>query len=506
MSALDVGRGLPGRERVSDPARPAVPNGPYLVIGTGNAGRSAALALAERSGASAVLICDDAGGDEVRLARQGLEKRGIAFTEDAISVLDRIRLVVKSPGIAMDHAVVEHANRRGIPVIDEFELGWRLGSQPVIGVTGTDGKSTTAALVESALSAAGGNPLLSGNVEGFRGCPAMSAVPRDHRGWVVAEISSYQAEGSPDLLPSAAVLTNLTPAHLARHGGMAGYAEAKRRLFVRGDSAVSLAVLNVDDEFGRQLATEVGERGGRALTYGFAPGAEFRIRGCNSTLRSGMVELEARGELLEIETRLPGAHNAANVAAALALAEGLGLTREATLEGLANTVPVPGRFELVDEGQPFDVVVDMAHTPAAVERTLGLARGLTSARQGRTIAVMGKVGPGTRPYQEAIGRACRSGADHLVICGSSLRGEPQLIEVPGVLAGARQIAGGDVEVVLDRRNAIRRALSLARPADLVAILGRGGRRRMMYDTKGRPGTFDDREVARELLREMDVAR
>jgi UDP-N-acetylmuramoyl-L-alanyl-D-glutamate--2,6-diaminopimelate ligase len=118
------------------------------------------------------------------------------------------------------------------------------------------------------------------------------------------------------------------------------------------------------------------------------------------------------------------------------------------------------------------------------------------------IAVMGKVGPGTRPYQEAVGRACREGSDHLVICGSSLRGEPQLIEVPGVLAGARAAEGGEVEVVLDRRKAIATGLSLARPGDLVAILGRGGRRRMMYDTKGPPGTFDDREVAGELLAEL----
>jgi UDP-N-acetylmuramoyl-L-alanyl-D-glutamate--2,6-diaminopimelate ligase len=163
---------------------------------------------------------------------------------------------------------------------------------------------------------------------------------------------------------------------------------------------------------------------------------------------------------------------------------------------------VPGRFEPVDEGQPFDVIVDFAHTPVGVERTLGLARELAAARGGRTIAMMGKVGPAARPYQEAIGRACRSGADHLVICGSSLRGEPQLIEVPGVHAGAKQVEGGEVEIVIDRRKAIARALAIARAGDIVLILGRGGRLRMRYDTKGPPGVFDDREVARELLREQ----
>jgi UDP-N-acetylmuramoyl-L-alanyl-D-glutamate--2,6-diaminopimelate ligase len=118
------------------------------------------------------------------------------------------------------------------------------------------------------------------------------------------------------------------------------------------------------------------------------------------------------------------------------------------------------------------------------------------------IAMMGKVGRSYPSYREAIGRAARSGADHLVICGTSLRGEPPLIELSGILAGARQVEGGDIEVVLDRRAAISRSLSRARPGDLVAILGRGGRRRMTYDTKGRPGSFDDRQVARELLGEM----
>jgi UDP-N-acetylmuramoyl-L-alanyl-D-glutamate--2,6-diaminopimelate ligase len=502
MAVLDVDRGLPGRERVAEPARPDIPDGPYLVMGTGNAGRSAVTAVAALSGFSAVLVSDDSMGNEVRSVRRALAKQGIAFTDDPEGALDRVRLVVKSPGIPMDHPVITAAAQRRIPVIDEFELGWRLSSQPIVAVTGTDGKSTTAALVLATLRAAGGRPLMSGNVEGFRHCPAMSAVPRDHQGWVVAEVSSYQAEGSPEFMPSAAVLTNLSGAHLNRHGSMADYAEAKRRLFVRGDRAVSLAVLNADDPFGRRLAEEVVERGGRTLTFGVARDADVRVRRCASSLRRAAVEIEVLDESIQLETRLPGWHNAANVAAALALSEGLGLDRRQAVRALEGTEPVPGRFEPVNEGQPFDVLVDFAHTPAAVERTLATAGELISRPGGRSIVVMGKVGAAPRTYQQAVGRAARSGADHLVICGSSIRGEPPLVELSGILAGARQVAHGNVEVVLDRRRAISRALSLARPGDLVAILGRGGRRRMTYDTKGPPGRFDDREVARELLGEM----
>ena len=505
MSVPRVDRGLPGRDAVNEPRRPAVPDGPYLVMGVGNAGRSAATALADRGGGFPVIVCDEASGDEVRRARRDLARRGVEFTTDPIGALDRVRAVVKSPGIKLSVPVIEAARARRLPVLDEFELGWRLSWQPVVAITGTDGKSTTCALVVAALDAAGGRPLLAGNVEGFRHAPPMSAIPPEHDGWVVAEVSSYQAAGSPEFLPSAAVLTNLTVAHLGWHGSMESYARAKRRLFVRGDRAVSLAVLNTDADFGLGLAAEVAERGGRALTFGFSTDAEYRIRTCESSLRGGRVEIEAPGGSLEIETRLPGAYNAANATAALALSDGLGLSRETTLEALAGASAVPGRFDPVDQGQPFDVVVDFAHTPAGVTQVLGLARQLASERGGRAIAVMGKVGPGTRLYQEAIGRACRQGADHLIICGSSLRGEPQLIEVPGVLAGARQAEGGEVEVVLDRRKAISRGLSLAQPGDLVTILGRGGRRRMMYDRKGPTGRFDDREVARELLVEMGYA-
>jgi UDP-N-acetylmuramoyl-L-alanyl-D-glutamate--2,6-diaminopimelate ligase len=502
MSVLDVGRGLPGLERVAQPPRPAVPAGPYLVIGASHAGRSAATALADRSGSSSVVVCDDLIGVEVRAARRALSKRGIGFEDDPVGALDRVGAIVKSPGIPMDHAVIEAAGRRGIPVIDEFELGWRLSWQPVVAVTGTDGKSTTTALVNSALRAAGGNPLLTGNIDGFRGCPSMSVLPREHQGWVVAEVSSYQAEGCPEFLPSAAVLTNLTEAHLGRHGSMAEYAAAKRRLFVRGENAVSLAVLNADDAFGRRLAAEVTDRGGRALTFGVAQDADFRIRACRSTLRGATVQIDMLGEAIELETRLPGAHNAANVAAALALAGGLGLQTEVTVAAIESTDPVPGRFEPVDEGQPFDIVVDFAHTPAAVARTLETGRELVAPRRGRLIALMGKVGAAIPQSREAIGRAARAGADHLVICSSALRGEPPLLEVAGIAAGARKGKGGEVEVILDRRKAIARALSLARAGDLVAILGRGARRRMTYDTKGRAGSFDDRQVVRELLSEM----
>ncbi len=487
----------------STSSRPPLPDGAALVLGLGEAGQAAATALAARRGPGSVRVWDDSQSNEVRAARSSLSSLGVTLPADESSALAGAAFVVKSPGVPMENHMLEAASRAGILVLDELELAWRMSSWPIAAVTGTNGKSTTTTLVHTVLEAGGLNPVLAGNVESYRGLTALSAVPPDHDGWVAAEVSSYQLLGTPAFLPDAAVLTNLTPDHLNRHKTMAEYAEAKRRAFVRGERAVELAVLNADDELGRRLAEEVGERGGRALTFGRSPDAGYRIRRWRSHLYGGAYEIEAPDAPISIETRLPGCHNAANVAAAIAFADGLGLEREPVLAGIAEMEPLPGRFEPVDEGQPFDVVVDFALSVDAVQRALETARELTEPRGGRVIVVMGAIGRSHRPTRKQTGRAAREGADHLILCGSSMRGEPPMIALEGLLIGAREANGGELEVVLARRAAISRGLELARPGDLVAILGRGGLPTMAYDARGGSGPFDDREVARELLRERD---
>ena len=472
------------------------------MLGLGEAGQAAARALAAERGAESVLICDDGRSDGVLDARRSLGKLGLTWVPNPASALEEVGFVVKSPGIPIDNWLLERASRAGILVVDELELAWRRSSWPIAAVTGTNGKSTTATLVYTALRAGGANPVLAGNVESYRGLGALSAVPDDHDGWVAAEVSSYQLVGCPQFLPDAAVLTNLTPDHLSRHRTMSEYAEAKRRAFVRGGRAVDLGVVSADDDLGRRLAEEIRERGGRALTFGISADADYRILGCCSTLLGGCFEIGTPDSGVSIETRLPGEHNAANVAAAIALADGLGLAGEPVLQALGAMTPLPGRFEPVEAGQPFDVVVDFALSSDAVRTALKTARGLTEPCGGRVIAVMGAIGRSFRATRELTGRAAREGADHLILCGSSMRGEPPLIALEGLLAGARDAEGGELEVVLDRRGAIARGLEHAEPGDLVAILGRGGLPTMAYDARGGSGPFDDREVARELLREM----
>ena len=462
------------------------------MLGLRRAGIAAVEALVRRFGPEAVHVWDDSPDARARLSIAGVrlleQERG----------LQGIGLVVKSPGVEPSHPLLLEARRVGAAVLDELELGWRLGSPPLLAVTGTNGKSTTAALLAEVLRAGGAEASLAGNVESIQGGP-LSALKSAGRGWVVAEVSSYQAEFLLEMRARAAIFTNLTPDHLQRHGTMEAYGAAKRRLFVNDAGAVQLAVLNVDDPFGRTLERDVRALGGRTLTYGVAEDAGYRIEGCESYAGGSRLALRTPRGPIELATRMPGLHNAANTVAVLALADGLGLAREPALAALAGASLPPGRMERVDAGQPFEVFVDFAHSPDSLDRALAALRSITSARGGRLIAVVGLAPTGERRTREECGRVARAGCDHLVLSAWSLRGEPPLVSLAWVLAGARSRQGAALEVLARRRAAIARAFSLAGPRDVVAILGRGPIGRIALDERGGAIAFDDRAVARELL-------
>jgi UDP-N-acetylmuramoylalanine-D-glutamate ligase len=468
------------------------------VVGLGRAGSAAARALAEKAGPGAVRVWDRA-ADAPQLEGAADLRRlqvDVRLGGDGLEALADVRTVVKSPGVWPQAPVLAEAARRGLEIVDELDVGWRLVSAPTVGVTGTKGKSTISSLCSSLLAAHGLEPVLAGNTE--YGPPlselALGGVPRS----VVAEVSSFQAEFCPALAVDAAVFTNLTPEHLGRHGDMDAYGAAKRRLFVRGDWCVPLASLNVDDDLGRKLAREVEERGGSVLTYGAAPEAAYRIVDCRWTLREAEVSVEAPDGLVEMWIRLPGRHNAANATAVLALGDGLGLPREITLEALAAAKPVPGRFEVLEVDRPFDVVVDLGFTIDAVDKVLSTARELVVARNGRLLTVLSIIGRSGPVIGSEVGARARELSDHLVLCGSSYRGEPRLLTLAEMAAGARAAEGGPVETVIDRRKGIVRGLAAARPGDLVMLVGRGPITREATDARGGFRELSDRQIVREL--------
>jgi UDP-N-acetylmuramoylalanine-D-glutamate ligase len=454
--------------------------------------------LAAAAGPGAVRVWDSETDPPQQRRAQALRQIGVEVRlgGDGVDALGDARTVVKSPGVPPEIPVVAEATGRGIEVVDELEIGWRLVPAPTVAVTGTNGKTTVTALCVEVLAQQGFEPALAGNT--LLG-PALSELslgppPRS----VVAEVSSYQAEYSRALAVDAAIFTNLTPDHLNRHGTMEAYGAAKRRLFMRDDWTVPLAAINVDDRLGRALADEIEARGGRALRYGWGANAAYRVVECSSSLTAGEATVETPDGAVDLVTRLPGAYNAANATAVLALADGLGLPRDGTLAALAATAPVPGRFEVIALDRPCDIVVDLAYTVDSIEKFLAAARAHVSQRGGRlltVLAIVGRAGPETGGAAAALAREL---SDHLILSGTSYRGESRLISLQAMVVGARAVSGCALDVVIDREAAIALAIEAARPGDLVAILGRGSICHEATDARGGSRPLDDRQVAREI--------
>ena len=378
-----------------------VPGGPYLVLGCGLAGVAAAEAL---TGRDAVTVWDEHDGPATRARRERLRAAGVRVLlgpwEPAL--VDGTRLVVKSPGVPHDAAPVRDALAAGLLVIDELDLGRRLTRRPLVAVTGTDGKSTVCALVARAL---GDGVPVAGNTD--FGTP-LSALPSGD-GPAVVEVSSYQAEFCTEPFAALAVLTNVTREHLHRHRTIAGYAAIKRRLFIGGGRAVEKAVVSADSEPARALARELAAIGSEVATFGVADSAGYRVLDVTWDERSAAATIATPDGELAVRSRLPGRHNAANVAAAIAACDLLGVPRAHTLATIAASPGVPGRWEHIDEGQPFSAIVDFAHTEAALEAVLRTAR-VIADRTGARVHHAFSAGGRHRPDQARPVRAAREHA------------------------------------------------------------------------------------------------
>ncbi len=403
--------------------------------------------------------------------------------------------VVKSPGVGFDVALLSPQRTGGAEVIDELELGWRRCRRPVVAVTGTNGKSTTCAVIAAALRGAGHRVALAGNTE-FG--PPLTAVP--DADWVVCEVSSFQLEAAPTFHPRVAVFTNLTPEHLDRHGTMERYGAAKQAMFVSATGTAGLSVVNLDDPFGRRLAGIIAGAGGALITYGFSDDADVRIEYAEWSLHDSCLRIAVGGAVIEAVTRLPGAHNARNVAAALAVGHGLGLPTADVLASVSSVPAPPGRWQLLHEGQPFTVVVDYAHTPDGLRQVLSAMRTATHSVGGGAVRVVfGAVGLPDTAKAHGSAQALSELSDELVLTtGSSPRSHriARLAELRRAADG-----GARVRVVLDRAQAIESAVAAAEPEDVVAVLGVGALRRLIVDPAGTVVAHHDVEVARAALRQ-----
>ena len=374
----------------------------------------------------------------------------------------------------------------------------------MVGVTGTNGKTTTTYLLASIFREHGWRPGLIGTTGvriDDRAVPFPRTTPEapDLQGLlaemlragvqaIAMEVSSHgldqrRVDGTRF---EVAVFTNLSQDHLDYHASMQEYLAAKARLFTPALS--DRAVVNHDSAEGRRLST----CGLPTVTYGLDAGADIRAEDVRTT-REG-ISFRVGG--LEVRSRLRGLFNVENCLAALAAARELGIEDEAIARGIAAVETVPGRVETVEAGQPFLVLVDYAHTPAGLENVLRAARPLAT---GRLICVFGCGGDRDRAKRPLMGRAATSLADLTIVTSDNPRSEDPLAIIAEIEPGARE-GGGAFEIEPDRRRAIARAVRGAAEGDVVVIAGKGHE---AYQEIGhRTIPFDDRAVAAEEIRAM----
>jgi UDP-N-acetylmuramoyl-L-alanyl-D-glutamate--2,6-diaminopimelate ligase len=290
------------------------------------------------------------------------------------------------------------------------------------------------------------------------------------------------------------VFTNLTQDHLDFHTTMESYFEAKRRLFVDPDpdGRRPAAAVNIGDGWGRRLADELRALESPLVTFGLTDDAEIRAENLELTVSGASFEADG----LRVRTRLRGRFNVENALGAIAAGRLLALPDGAIALGAEHVGSVPGRFEAIDEGQAFGVLVDYAHTPDALRRVLEAAREFTA---GRLYCVFGCGGDRDRVKRPLMGAAAAELADHVIVTSDNPRGEDPGGIIEEILAGVSALPA-DVEAEPDRRLAIRRAIALAREGDVVVIAGKGHEQGQTFGDH--TVRFSDSEEATDALRRL----
>jgi UDP-N-acetylmuramoyl-L-alanyl-D-glutamate--2,6-diaminopimelate ligase len=439
----------------------------------------------------------------------GFTSDGHAFAPEAIERGAVALVVERTLGLGVPEIRVQSARAAMAPVAARF-FGDPTAALQTVGVTGTNGKTTTAFLVRALLEAGGRQTGLLGTVvsviggtehEVVRTTPEAIDLQRTFRAMLdggdracAMEVSSHALElHRADAVHFAAgIFTNLTQDHLDFHRTMESYFEAKRRLFTELQPVVS--VINLDDPYGERIA----DRLSGAVTFAIERDATYRAVRVETELAGSRFTVHGPDDELEFESPLRGRFNVYNVLGAVAAARSLGVSADDCIRAVRTAGHVPGRFEPVDEGQGFAVLVDYAHTPDSLENVLEAARALT---RGRLHVVFGCGGDRDRGKRPLMGEIAARLADRVVVTSDNPRSEDPEAIIEEILEGA----GHDVHHDPDRRAAIAETIAGARAGDVVVIAGKGHEQGQEF-ADGRKLPFDDRAVARELLRGVPAHR
>jgi UDP-N-acetylmuramoyl-L-alanyl-D-glutamate--2,6-diaminopimelate ligase len=463
----------------------------------------------------------------------GQRSDGHEFAEAAVKRGATALVVERLLDVATTQVRVADARAAMAPIAVRF-WGDPTATLRVAGVTGTNGKTTTAFLIRHILSSHGTRTGLLGTVKRIVGgveeevertTPEAIDLQQTFRRMLeggdaacAMEVSSHALalERTAGVRFAVAVFTNLTQDHLDFHADMEDYFLAKRNMFFYSSAepegstsgkvrrGVETAVVNMDDPYGARLVAELAETDDHQLLTFSASGADeadFRAMDVSFDATGSRFSCRGPGGETEVRMPLPGHFNVENALAAIGACHALGVPADAAGAALASAALVPGRFEPVDEGQPFAVLVDYAHTPDSLENALEAARRLT---EGRLIAVFGCGGDRDREKRPLMGGIAARVSDACVVTSDNPRSEEPEAIIAEILAGMPRSQNGEIQVEPDRRAAIALAFEAAGPGDTVVIAGKGHEQGQEFEG-GRKIPFDDREVAREELRKL-VAR
>jgi UDP-N-acetylmuramoyl-L-alanyl-D-glutamate--2,6-diaminopimelate ligase len=436
----------------------------------------------------------------------GFTRDGHDFAPDAIA-RGAVALVVERPLHSGVPEVLVHSVRAAMAPAAAAFYGDPTSKLETVGVTGTNGKTTTSFLMRAILEADGRRTGLLGTVKSVIGggehevertTPEAIDLQRTFGQMLeagdracVMEVSSHALElrRADAIHFAAAIFTNLTQDHLDFHPTMDDYFRAKRRLFV--DLGPSRAIVNIDDPYGARLAADLGTA--RAITFALEDeDATYLARDVTTELGGSSFTVRTPDGEVALVSPLRGRFNVYNVLAAFAAARVLGVASATAAGAIAAAGQVPGRFETVDLGQPFAVLVDYAHTPDSLENVLLAARNLTTAR---LHVVFGCGGDRDRKKRPMMGAIARRLADRVIVTSDNPRSEDPEAIIEEILVGT----GPDVEYEVDRRTAIAQAISGAQQGDVVVIAGKGHEQGQEF-AHGRKIPFDDVTVARGALR------
>jgi len=442
----------------------------------------------------------------------GFTRDGHEFAPEAIA-RGAVALVVERPlNLGVPEIRVQSVRAAMAPAAAAF-YGDPTARLETIGVTGTNGKTTTAFLVRALLEGAKRQTGLLGTVKSVIGgsersvertTPEAIDLQRTFRemldGGDVAcamEVSSHALDlHRADAIHFAvAIFTNLTQDHLDFHGTMEEYFLAKRRLFT--DGRPRHAVINVDDQYGARLAQETPN----AITFAVERDATYRANDVATDLTGSRFTVHGPDGVTELRSPLPGLFNVYNVLGALAAVRAVGVPIDVAAEAIETAGSVPGRFEPVDAGQDFAVLVDYAHTPDSLENVLRAARGLVNETPGaRVHVVFGCGGDRDRGKRPMMGEIATRLADRVIVTSDNPRSEDPEAIIEDILVGA----GPHIQHDADRRAAIQAAITGARPGDVVVIAGKGHEQGQEFEG-GRKIPFDDITIARETLAAVTTA-